>query len=183
MQYRNDNQIAADIKTITDSFLQTVDDLKNWQTVQMYQREQDAAMENVIRFFTVSINRMGWQGRSNVFNGDDGNVYRTERWRETRRVQFDCLRRRQLTDTPQTLTAVDATRLLVAYFNSFAATQSMKELDYNRLVVKNVRIPVDLDDTDRFRLYPGFDLVLVYDQELTVKVASIVTLTHGIYPI
>lgn len=182
MQYRNDNQIAADIKAITDGFLQSVYSLKDWQTLQMYQREQDAEQENVVRFFTVSLTRMGWQGRDNKVK-IDGKLYRIERWRETRRVQFDCLLSRKLTDTTNTVTAVDVARMLVAFFNGFAATQAFKELGYNRLVVKNVRIPVELDDTDRFRLYPGFDLILVYDQELTSEIESTVQLQHGIYPI
>lgn len=184
MQYRNDNQIAADIKGIVDAFIQSQAALSGWVTKQMYQRIQDANMEKVVRFFTVTVNRIGWQGRNNAVAQSDGKMYRTERWRETRRVQFDCLMSRKNTDTTATTTAVDATRLLVAYFNSFAATQAMKNLGYNRFVLKNLRIPVELDDTERFRVYPGFDLMLVYDQELTVEIpATDKLVATGIYPI
>lgn len=184
MNYRNDNQIAADIKSLVDGFIRVTDALSGWETVQMYQRVQDADMDKVVRFFTVTSNRMGWQGRENAVMQSDGKMYRTERWRETRRVQFDCLKARKNSDTTSTITAVDAARLLIAFFNGFEATQAMKNLGYNRLELRNLRVPVEFDDTDRFRVWPGFDLILVYDQELTMQIPATDKLAAtGIYPI
>lgn len=178
--YRNENKINADIKAVIDSALQR-SGITGWRAVQSFQREQYANMEKVVKFFTVSSNRTGWQGRD--YTSESGTLYRIEKWRETRRVQIDCLMERKVTDTVDTITAVDITRLLVAFFSGYGGTIALEEKNFGRLQIENIRIPAALDDSERFRLYPGFDLLLVYDQDMEIitdPVSHVSVDTNGI---
>lgn len=159
--YRNENKINADIKSVLDNVLNSYG-LTDWQSVQSSQPEQYANMEKIVKFFTVDVVRDGWQGSE--YQSVDGNLIRIEKWRERRRVQIDCLMKRSITDTVDTITAVDVARMMSVYLNGTAGTSALFSYSFGRLLIDNVRIPASLDNTEKYRLYPGFDIVLVYDQ-------------------
>ena len=178
--YRYENQISADIKSVIDNAL-TAPGVSGWRAVQAFQREQYANMENVVQYFTVSVNRTGWQGRD--YTTENGQLYRHEKWRETRRIQIDCLKERKVTDTVNTFTAVDIARLLIAFFSGYGGTDALMKKEYGRLTIENLRIPASLDNADKYRLHPGFDLLLVYDQELDIVNQAVEQISDSIYPI
>lgn len=178
--YRHENQIAADLTNMLDNVL-VASGLSDWQAVQQFQREQFSDMEKVVRFFSVSVNRLGWQGRKYI--APDGVLYRREFWREERRIQIDCLMSRKNTDTETTVTAVDVARLLQAYFNGLGGGAALEQYNFSRLLVENIRIPAELDDSSKFRLYPGFDLILLYDQDIDLPQDEIDDYRYGLHGI
>lgn len=179
MLYRNENRLNSDIKSMIDDAL-AASGLNRWQTVQKFQRAQYSRMEEVIQFFTVDIRRVGWQGRKYLIQ--DNILYRSERWREERRVQLDFLKSRSSSDTIDTLSAVDVARLLFAFFSGMGGSQVLQAHQMNRLIPKLLRTPAELDDNMKFRIHPGFDLILVYDQEYRIpeKVVDTLEVTTAI---
>lgn len=168
--YRKENQLNADIKSVIDNVLYA-SGLTGWQAVQSFQPEQYSNMERIVKFFTVDVVRDGWQGSE--YQTEDGNILRIEKWRERRRVQIDCLMKRSIADTVNTITAVDVARLLTVYFNSTAGTTALFNYSFGRLVIDNIRIPASLDETEKFRLFPGFDIVLIYDQTYETTIPAV----------
>ena len=91
-----------------------------------------------------------------------------ERWREERSLQIDCFCKRDpATDTEETIGAEDMASRIMAYLDSYAGTQTLVSLGYGKLRIGNIRTNRSVNDSGLFELVPGFDLVILYEQELT----------------
>lgn len=174
MQYRNEGQINADLKSVMDGFFASRG-FTGWRALQSYQPTQWGRISQSVTFTTVYARRVGFQGtryRTALdSNGGlvSGAIIRDDVYREERSIQLDFFKQRDpATDTVNTAQAGDACRMAAAYLVSDDGIDALAALGYGLLNVRNLRYERVIGDSEQFQLLPGFDLVLVYDQVIEV---------------
>ena len=189
MGFKGDNQIFADLKALSDGFISAMN-YTGWLATQGYQPEQMGLRSRVIRFSTVYVRRVGFQGREYLppSTPDSGSMavsamIRREKFREERSVQFDFFKKRLPTDGVDTVSAGDVARTFAAYIESEGGAAVLHSMGYGRLQIVNVRNEREIGDSAKFQLLPGFDLILQYDQFLDFGQPATETVESGIYGI
>ena len=189
MQYRNENQIYADLKSIMDGFFVSRG-FTGWRALQSYQPTQWGRQSQTVTFSTVYVRRVGFQGtryRTALDSGGalvSGAIIRQDVYREKRSIQLDFFKQRDpATNTASTAQAGDACRMAAAYLESDDGINTLGALGYGLLNIRNLRNERVIGDSEQFQLLPGFDLVLVYDQEITITDPATARINHGLYPI
>ena len=189
MQYRTENQINADLKSIMDGFFVSRG-FTGWRALQSYQPTQWGRQSQAVTFSTVYVRRLGFQGthyRTALDSGGaliSGATIRDDVWREERSIQFDFFKKRDpATDTVNTAQAGDAARMAAAYLVSDDGINALAALGYSLLNIRNIRNERLIGDSERFQLLPGFDLVLVYDQTVTITDPATARINYGLYPV
>lgn len=189
MQYRNEGQVNADLKSIMDGFF-AARGFTGWRALQSYQPAQWGRQSEVVTFTTVYVRRVGFQGtyyRTALDSGGalvSGSIIRDDVYREERSIQFDFFKKRLPgIDTVATTQAGDACRMAAAYLTNDDGIDALAALGYSLLNIRNIRNEHLLDDSEQFMLLPGFDLVVVYDQSITTTAPATATVNHGLYPI
>ena len=189
MQYRTEGQINADMKAVLDGFF-AARGFPGWRALQSYQPTQWGRQSQAVTFTTVYVRRLGFQGtpyRTALDSGGvliSGAIIRDDVYREERSIQLDFFKRRDpATDTVNTAQAGDAARMAAAYLASDDGINALFSRGYSLLNIRNIRNERLIGDSEQFQLLPGFDLVLVYDQTITVTDPATAKINHGIYPI
>ena len=187
MQYRNENQIYADLKTIMDGFFASRG-FTGWRALQSYQPTQWGRQSQAVTFSTVYVRRVGFQGtryRTAFDSGGalvSGAIIREDVYREERSVQLDFFKQRDpANDTVNTIQAGDACRMAAAYLASDDGIDALGALGYSLLNIRNLRNERVIGDSEQFQLLPGFDLVLVYDQIITVTDPATAVISGAAY--
>ena len=189
MQYRNENQIYADLKTIMDGLFVSRG-FTGWRALQSYQPTQWGRQSQAVTFSTVYVRRVGFQGtryRTALDSGGalvSGSIIRQDVYREERSVQLDFFKQRDpATNAVNTVQAGDACRMAAAYLASDDGINALGALGYGLLNIRNLRNERVIGDSEQFQLLPGFDLVLVYDQEITITDPATARINHTLYPV
>lgn len=189
MQYRTEGQITADLKAIMDGFF-AARGFTGWRALQAYQPTQWGRQSQAVTFTTVYVRRLGFQGthyRTAFGSGGavtSGAILRDDVYREERSVQFDFFKKREAeTDTTATMQAGDAARMAAAYLASDDGIAALAARNYGLLNIRNIRNGKVIGDSELYQLVPGFDLVLVYDQTITVTDPATAHVNHDLHPV
>lgn len=187
MSFKTENQIFSDIIGVINGFLEACGQT-GWSAIQGAQAIPLGMFDKVILLYHVYVVKVGWQGHDNKYiessEEAEPGLFHYEKWREERSIQLSFLnRRRPGTDTVSTWSASDMARQLLAYLDGAVGTGVLQELGYGKLRSENIRIGNFMNDSDRYQLSPTFDLIILYDQEITTSQNGTTIIDAGIYPI
>ncbi len=169
MAYKTDNQIFADIIGIIRGYLATSGQT-GWRVDQGYQPRPFGQHDKLITLSHVYSVPVGFQGggdETKITSGASVTMVHREKWREEVSMQINCFCNRQpATDTVETWTAVDMAKMLKTYFNSTAGIAALLDKGYGKLRIDNIRVGNFLNSSENYQLAPGFDLVILHEQEI-----------------
>lgn len=169
MALKGENQIYADIIGFINASL-TALDIQGWQVLQLKQPIKLTDIEPTIYVTCTNKNRRGWQYRHypKVLN----ELKLREKFKQEIEVQISALRRRELSDTVDTLNSADILELLKTYFLNPYSLQDLKKKGYEIYQPSNIQSPDFFDDSDNFEFMPFFTVTFIIEQ--TVESAQTV---------
>ncbi len=170
MAIKSENQIYSDIIGFINNSLKDLD-IKGWQVMQLKQPVKLTEIKPTIYVTFTNKNRRGWQQRIYpVVNQElkikDGFIQEIE-------VQISALRRRELSDTIDTLNSADVLEYIKTYMLNLYSLQDLRKLGYTIYQPSNIQSPDFFDDSDNFEFMPFFNVTFILNQSLISPQASI----------
>lgn len=160
---KSENQIYSDIVKFTNDCLAALD-IQGWQVLQLKQPIKLTEINPTVYISCTTKSRRGWQGRN--YADTDSGYKRTDSFKEQVLVQFSALRRRELTDTAETLNGADVLEYLKTYMLNPYSIQDLRRLGYLIYQPSEVQTPDFFDDSDNFEFMPFFNVTFILDQSL-----------------
>jgi len=170
MAIKSENQIYADIIGFVNSSL-TALDITGWQVLQLKQPIKLTEITPTIYVTATTKSRRGWQYRS--YKDTLSGYTRTDAFKEQVDVQFSALRRRELTDTVDTMGSADVLEYLKTYMLNPYSIQDLRSKGYLIYQPSEVQTPDFFDDSDNFEFMPFFSVTFILDQSLISPQKSI----------
>lgn len=177
MAIKTDNQIYADIISFINSCLTGLNtsysDLgfNTWQVLQLKQPEKLTEIEPTIYVTCANKNRRGWQQR--IYPKVQNKLKIREQFIQEVDVQISALRRREITDTVNTLSGADVLEYLKTYILNPVSLQDLRKKGYTIYQPSNIQNPDFVDDSDNFEFMPFFNVTFILNQSLISPQASI----------
>lgn len=170
MAIKNENQIYSDIIGFIKKSLNELD-IKGWQVLQLKQPVKLTEIKPTIYVTFANKNRRGWQQRSYPKVSQDLKI--REGFIQEIDVQISALRRRELTDTLDTLNSADVLEYIKTYMLNIYSLQDLRTLGYIIYQPSNIQSPDFFDDSDNFEFMPFFNVTFILNQSLIRPQASI----------
>ena len=161
---KTENQIYADIIGFVNSALRALD-ISGWQVLQLKQPIKLTQIEPTIYVTAATKSRAGWQYRH--YTDMQTQYKRTDGFKEQVDVQFSALKRRELSDTVDTLNSADILEYLKTYMLNPYALQDLRSMGYQIYQPSEVQNPDFFDDSDNFEFMPFFSVTFIINQSLT----------------
>lgn len=170
MAIKSENQIYADIIGFINSALSALD-IQGWQVLQLKQPVKLTSLTPTIYVTIANKNRRGSQQRlypvvANELKIKDGFYQELD-------VQISALRRRDLSDTVDTLNSADVLEYIKTYMLNLYALQDLRSLGYTIYQPSNIQNPDFFDDSDNFEFMPFFNVTFILKQSLISPQVSI----------
>lgn len=170
MAIKSENQIYSDIIGFINNSLKDLE-INGWQVMQLKQPVKLTEIKPTIYVTFTNKNRRGWQQRIYpVVNQElkikDGFIQEIE-------VQISALRRRELSDTIDTLNSADVLEYIKTYMLNLYSLQDLRKLGYTIYQPSNIQSPDFFDDSDNFEFMPFFNVTFILNQSLISPQASI----------
>ena len=164
MTIKNENQIYADIVQFLNTALSKLN-ITGWQVLQLKQPIKLTDIEPTIFVTYTNTDQRGWQYRS--YSTSASGYQKTEHQKEELLVQISALRRRDLTDTVNTLNSKDVLKYLRMYLLDInRGLKDLKTLGYSIYQPTEIQSPDFFDDSDNFEFMPFFNVTFVIEQTL-----------------
>lgn len=163
MAIKSENQIYADIIGFINTSL-TALDIQGWQVLQLKQPVKLTDIEPTIYVTLTNKNRRGWQYRN--YPKTVTELKRKDIFKQEIDVQISALRRRDLTDTVDTLNSADILEYLKTYFLNPYSIQDLRKIGYEIYQPSNIQSPDFFDDSDNFEFMPFFTVTFILEQSL-----------------
>ena len=163
MAIKSENQIYADIIGFVNSAL-TALEITGWQVLQLKQPIKLTEINPTIYVTATTKSRRGWQYRN--YNDTLTGFKRADKFKEQIDVQFSALRRRELTDTVETIGSADILEYLKTYIYNPYSIQDFYKKGYLIYQPSEVQTPDFFDDSDNFEFMPFFSVTFILDQSL-----------------
>ena len=160
---KTENQIYSDIIGFINQALSDLQ-ISNWQVMQLKQPVKLTEIKPTIYITIANKNRLGWQSRYYPIINDDLKI------KEKFKVELDCqisaLRRRNLSDTVNTIGSTDILENLKAYLLNPNNIVKLRQLGYLIFRPSSIQSPDFIDDSDNFEFMPFFNVSFILEQTL-----------------
>lgn len=163
MAIKSENQIYADIIGFINSSL-TALDITGWQVMQLKQPVKLTEIKPTIYVTCTNKNRRGWQQR--LYPKTAQGLKLQEGFIQEIDVQISALRRRELSDTVDTLNSADVLEYIKTYMLNLYSLQDLRALGYTIYQPSNIQSPDFFDDSDNFEFMPFFNVTFILKQSL-----------------
>lgn len=163
MAIKSENQIYADIIGFINSSL-TALDITGWQVMQLKQPVKLTEIKPTIYVTCTNKNRRGWQQR--LYPKTAQGLKLQEGFIQEIDVQISALRRRELSDTVDTLNSADVLEYIKTYMLNLYSLQDLRALGYTIYQPSNIQSPDFFDDSDNFEFMPFFNVIFILKQSL-----------------
>lgn len=163
MAIKSENQIYADIITFINTALTNLN-IQGWQVLQLKQPVKLTTIAPTIYVTCANKNRRGWQQRTYPKTTQDLKL--KEKFIQEVDVQISALRRRELTDTVETLNSADVLEYIKTYMLNPNTIQDLRALGYIIYQPSNIQSPDFFDDSDNFEFMPFFNVTFILEQTL-----------------
>lgn len=170
MAIKSGNQIYTDIISFINNSLATLG-IQGWQVLQLKQPVKLTDIEPTIYVTCTNKNRRGWQQRIYPITNQELKI--REGFVQEIDVQISALKRRELTDTVDTLNSADILEYIKTYMLNPYSLQDLRALGYTIYQPSNIQSPDFFDDSDNFEFMPFFNVTFILKQTLTSPQASI----------
>lgn len=171
MNYKTENQVFADIIGVIRSFFESMGE-NDWVIRQGYQPRQETLQNKAVTLWRVYSSDNGFQGEK-YLTDDNGNYIMRQEVQKEISMQVDFFRKREpIEDNINTKNAIDYANLLKVYLSNSVGIAELQELGYGFLRIENFREPKRLTPSGLYESFPGFDLVILYWQEVDTPVES-----------
>jgi len=170
MAIKSENQIYADIIGFINGALSTLD-IQGWQVLQLKQPVKLTTIKPTIYVTCTNKNRRGWQQR--LYPITENELKIKEGFTQEIDVQISALKRRELSDTVDTLNSADVLEYLKTYMLNPYALQDLRALGYTIYQPSNIQSPDFFDDSDNFEFMPFFNVTFILKQSLISPQMSI----------
>lgn len=170
MAIKSENQIYADIIGFINSSLKELN-ITGWQVLQLKQPVKLTEIKSTIYVTFTTKNRRGWQQR--IYPVAQQELKIKEGFIQEIDVQISALRRRELTDTVDTLNSADVLEYIKTYMLNLYALQDLRALGYTIYQPSNIQSPDFFDDSDNFEFMPFFNVTFILNQSLISPQAAI----------
>lgn len=163
MAIRGENAIYADIIGFINSAL-TALDITGWQVMQLKQPVKLTEIKPTIYVTCTNKNRRGWQQR--LYPKTAQGLKLQEGFIQEIDVQISALKRRELTDTIDTLNSADVLEHIKTYMLNLYSLQDLRNKGYQIYQPSNIQSPDFFDDSDNFEFMPFFNVTFILKQTL-----------------
>lgn len=170
MAIKSENQIYADIIGFINGALAALD-IQGWQVLQLKQPVKLTTIKPTIYVTCTNKNRRGWQQR--LYPITENELKIKEGFTQEIDVQISALKRRELSDTVDTLNSADVLEYLKTYMLNPYALQDLRALGYTIYQPSNIQSPDFFDDSDNFEFMPFFNVTFILKQSLISPQMSI----------
>ena len=170
MAIRTENQIYADIIGFIKNSL-TALNIEGWQVLQLKQPVKLTTIKPTIYVTCTNKNRRGCQQR--LYPITENELKIKEGFTQEVDVQISALKRRELSDTVDTLNSADVLEYLKTYMLNPYALQDLRALGYTIYQPSNIQSPDFFDDSDNFEFMPFFNVTFILKQSLISPQMSI----------
>lgn len=164
MMYKTENQVFADIIGVIRGFFESIGE-NDWIVRQGYQPRQEALQNKAVTLWRVYSADNGFQGEKYLTDDNGNYIMRSEVQKEVS-IQFDFFRKRKENDVAETKNAIDYANLLKVYLSNSVGISELQELGYGFLRIENFREPKHLTPSDIYETFAGFDLIILYWQQV-----------------
>lgn len=146
-----------------------------------------AHADRVVLLDRLYVRRIGWQSHEYLRPKPESVLLRkAEVWLEEVAWQISVLRKRQVSDSIDTMTGSDVVNYLVAWFNSHhgaAAMRGRTDVPMAPVLCKQVRLQTYSDDSDIHQVEGAIDLKAIIVQSLADDVPDVKSWEVETYPI
>ena len=163
MTIKSENQIYKDIIGFINSSLSALE-IKGWKVIQLKQPVKLTEINPTIYVTCTNRNRRGWQQRLYPIVNQELKI--KEGFIQEIDVQISALRRRELTDTQDTLNSSDILEYIKTYMLNPYSLQDLRALGYTIYQPSNIQSPDFFDDSDNFEFMPFFNVTFILNQSL-----------------
>lgn len=170
MAIKSENQIYADIIGFINGALSALD-IQGWQVLQLKQPVKLTTIKPTIYVTCTNKNRRGWQQR--IYPKTEQELRIRDSFYQEVDVQISALKRRELTDTVDTLNSADVLEYIKTYMLNIYALQDLRALGYTIYQPSNIQSPDFFDDSDNFEFMPFFNVTFILKQSLISPQMSI----------
>ena len=170
MAIKSENAIYADIIGFINNAL-TALDISGWQVMQLKQPVKLTEIKPTIYVTCTNKNRRGWQQR--LYPKTAQGLKLQEGFIQEIDVQISALRRRDLSDTVDTLNSADVLEYIKTYMLNLYSLQDLRALGYTIYQPSNIQSPDFFDDSENFEFMPFFNVTFILKQSLIRPQTSI----------
>ena len=170
MAIKSENQIYADIIGFINNSLTELG-INGWQVLQLKQPVKLTTINPTIYVTCTNKNRRGWQQR--IYPKTEQELRIRDAFYQEVDVQISALKRRELTDTVDTLNSADVLEYIKTYMLNIYALQDLRALGYTIYQPSNIQSPDFFDDSDNFEFMPFFNVTFILKQSLISPQMSI----------
>lgn len=171
MAIKTENQIYADIVGFVNNFLSALD-ISDWQVLQLKQPVKLTEIKPTVYVTCTLRRRRGWQYRE--YKIIDAELKNTQYFIKEIDVQISALRRRELSDSVDTVGSSDVLEYLKTYIlNPEKGLKDLKALGYRIYQPSEIQSPDFSDDSDNFEFMPFFTVTFILNQSLSSPQTSI----------
>lgn len=170
MTIKGENQIYADIIGFVNNSLSALD-ITGWQVLQLKQPVKLTEIKPTVYVTCTLKRRRGWQYRNYTIL--DAELKHVENFKQEIDVQFSALRRRELTDSVDTLNSSDVLETFKTYMLNPYSLRDLRALGYTIYQPSEIQSPDFFDDSDNFEFMPFFTTTFILDQSLSSPQTSI----------
>lgn len=163
MAIRTENQIYADIIGFIKNSL-TALNIEGWQVLQLKQPVKLTTINPTIYVTCTNKNRRGWQQR--IYPKTEQELKIREGFYQEIDVQISALKRRELTDTVDTLNSADVLEYIKTYMLNLNSLDTLRGLGYTIYQPSNIQSPDFFDDSENFEFMPFFNVTFILKQTL-----------------
>ena len=167
MAIKSENAIYADII----GFINNALDISGWQVMQLKQPVKLTEIKPTIYVTCTNKNRHGWQQR--LYPKTAQGLKLQEGFIQEIDVQISALRRRDLSDTVDTLNSADVLEYIKTYMLTLYSLQDLRALGYTIYQPSNIQSPDFFDDSENFEFMPFFNVTFILKQSLIRPQTSI----------
>ena len=162
-ELRTENQVYKDIIGFINSALSSLG-ITGWGVMQLKQPVKLTEIKQTIYVTCTNKNRRGWQQR--LYPVTNRELKLREGFIQEVDVQISALKRRELTDTVNTLNSADVLEYIKTYMLNLDSLMTLRTLGYTIYQPSNIQTPDFFDDSDNFEFMPFFNVTFIYDQTL-----------------
>lgn len=163
------NQIYKDLITMIQTALQS--NGLNWQVIQTYQQSMGNLKPPFVMLHRLTSTNYGWQyGKDITVNGQH---IHSENQIEILKFQIEANKPRKKTDTADTITAADVTRLIARWFMSDVGLAAIRSKGYDVLRITDVVEEYYKAVDEIYQVSPHFKMDLVALQTDTYQTDTI----------